>query len=117
MVRATVMTGPRPGGGYERQRVCDRRVVYRTQEGDQALATIKYSSAVALWTNFYGPENYYDSAFVVAVDAIGNVFVTGNSGNLLTIKYSSAGTGLWTNRYSPAISGGRWRWMPAETWW
>jgi uncharacterized delta-60 repeat protein len=70
-------------------------------------ATIKYSSAgVALWTNRYnGPANDFDFAYAVAVDSSGNVFVTGeswshSSADYATIKYSSAGVPLWTNRYN-----------------
>ncbi|MBI3851467.1 MAG: SBBP repeat-containing protein [Verrucomicrobia bacterium] len=72
-------------------------------------ATIKYSSAgVPLWTNFYdGPVSGYDEATAVAVDGSGNVYVTGYSRSRFfsddfdyaTIKYSSAGGPLWTNRY------------------
>ena len=69
-------------------------------------ATIKYSSAgVPLWTNRHnGPENFYDTAFAVAVDGNGNVFVTGPSFSIDgddygTIKYSSAGVPLWMRRY------------------
>jgi len=74
-------------------------------------ATIKYSSEGApLWTNRYGgPANYDDWARAIAVDSSGNVFVTGNSASTntfpynydySTIKYSSAGVPLWTNRYN-----------------
>jgi len=70
-------------------------------------ATIKYSSAgVPLWTNYYnGPGNGDDYPRALAVDASNNVIVTGASGpalstNYATIKYSSAGVPLWTNRYS-----------------
>ncbi len=71
-------------------------------------ATIKYSGAgVPLWTNRYnGPGNSDDYANALAVDASGNVFVTGsarvNSSNVdyATIKYSSAGAALWTNLYN-----------------
>jgi uncharacterized delta-60 repeat protein len=70
-------------------------------------ATIKYSSAgVPLWTNrFNGPTNSDDRASALAVDGSGNVLVTGNSyapsrSDYATIKYSSTGVPLWTNRYS-----------------
>jgi uncharacterized delta-60 repeat protein len=71
-------------------------------------ATIKYSSAgVPLWTNRYdGPIRGTEEARAVAVDASGNVYVTGSSGasgsfsDYLTLKYSSAGVPLWTNRYN-----------------
>ena len=70
--------------------------------------TIKYSSdGVPLWTNRYnGPENGWDQASAVVVDSSNNVIVTGQSGgsgssaDYLTIKYSSAGVPLWTNRYN-----------------
>ena len=71
-------------------------------------ATIKYSSAgVPLWTNRYnGPGNGDDDACAVAVDGSNNVIVTGYSTgsgsayDYATIKYSSAGVPLWTNRYN-----------------
>jgi hypothetical protein len=70
--------------------------------------TIKYSNAgVPVWTNRYnGPANDNDEAAAVAVDASGNVFVTGwswggvTSSDYATIKYSGAGVPLWTNRYN-----------------
>ncbi len=69
---------------------------------------IKYSgSGVPVWTNRYnGPGNYEDRAKAVAVDSSGSVFVTGQSAgsassyDYATIKYSSAGVPLWTNRYN-----------------
>jgi hypothetical protein len=72
-------------------------------------ATIKYSSAgVALWTNRYNgpPGSGYDYAFAVAVDGDNSAIVTGYSDggasgfDYATIKYSSAGVPLWTNRYN-----------------
>jgi uncharacterized delta-60 repeat protein len=72
-------------------------------------ATIQYSSAgVPLWTNCYnGPGNADDIAFAVAVDSSNNVIVMGYSASTsaysydyATIKYSSAGVPLWTNRYN-----------------
>ena len=76
--------------------------------GNYNYATIEYSSAgVPLWTNRYsGPANGPDEATGVAVDAGNNVVVTGYSTNsasgydYATIKYSSAGVPLWTNRYN-----------------
>ena len=62
---------------------------------------------IPLWTNSYhGPTNSYVAGGYVAVDGSGNVFVTGSSIGIgsgidyATIKYSSAGVQLWTNRYS-----------------
>ncbi len=63
-----------------------------------------------LWTNRYnGPGNGNDGAQAVAVDGSNNVIVTGYSANTIaypynydyvTIKYSSDGVPLWTNRYN-----------------
>jgi hypothetical protein len=61
-------------------------------------ATVAYSGAgAALWTNRYnGPRNDEDVASGVAVDLVGNVFVTGRSVGksgavgFATIKYSSS---------------------------
>jgi hypothetical protein len=68
--------------------------------------TVAYSNAgVPLWTNRYnGPENLHDHVRDVAVDANGNVAVTGlSTGSFATIKYSGAGVPLWTNRYSDGL--------------
>lgn len=75
--------------------------------GYYRYATIKYSSAgVPLWTNYYDNGVGKDStAVALAADSSGNVYVTGQSENTLaaydyvTIKYSSGGVPLWTNRY------------------
>ncbi len=80
------------------------------------FATIKYSSGgVPLWTNRYnGPANNLDTARAVAVDGSNNVIVTGESigsgsqYDYATIKYSSAGVPLWTNRYNGPGNGGDW---------
>ncbi len=77
------------------------------------MLIIKYSgSGVPLWTNRYnGPANGYHQAYAVAVDASGNVFVTGDStgsgGNYdyATIAYSGSGVPLWTNRYNGPENG------------
>jgi uncharacterized delta-60 repeat protein len=72
------------------------------------FAVVKYSATgLALWTNRYnGPANGNDFPAAVGIDASGNVFVTGYSpgvgtGNdYATVKYSSSGVPLWTNRYN-----------------
>jgi hypothetical protein len=77
-------------------------------------ATIKYSSAgTPLWTNRYnGPGNGTDQAQAVALDASTNVYVTGVSyggaitgDDWATLKYTSAGVPVWTNRYSGTGAG------------
>ncbi len=75
---------------------------------DYDFTTIKYSSnGVPLWTTHYnGPGNQDDLAYAVATDKNNNAIVTGfsygaTSGqDYATIKYSSAGVPLWTNRYN-----------------
>jgi len=70
-------------------------------------ATIKYnSSGVQQWVQRYnGTGNGLDGAFVITIDAAGNVYVTGEStGNgtgfdYLTIKYNSSGLQQWIQRY------------------
>ncbi len=70
--------------------------------------TIKYNSAGdTLWVRRYnGPGNGYDFALALAVDGMGNVYVTGyghGSGtgyDYATIKYNSAGDSLWVARYN-----------------
>jgi uncharacterized delta-60 repeat protein len=76
-------------------------------------ATVKYSSAgIASWTNRYnGPANGDDIPVGLTVDRNGNVYVAGyspgsSSGvDYATIKYSSAGAALWTNRYNSTANG------------
>ena len=83
--------------------------VFVTGESDDTtgwedFVTIAYSAAgVPLWTNRYdGPFGYdSDRALAMALDAQGNVFVTGpGSDDITTIKYSGAGAPLWTNQYN-----------------
>jgi hypothetical protein len=66
-------------------------------DGFSSFATIAYSNAgVPLWTSRYnGPANGNDSASGIALDARGNVFISGLSWNgsnydFVTIKYSSS---------------------------
>jgi len=65
--------------------------------------TIAYTSAGAVrWTQRYnGPGNGADEALAIALDASGNVYVTGGSeGDYLTVAYTSAGGVRWTQRYN-----------------
>ena len=77
----------------------------------QEYATVAYSGAgVPLWTNrYHAPWSGNNFATAIAVDANGNVFVTGldggfatTNGGYATIKYSNAGAPLWTNHYNGA---------------
>jgi hypothetical protein len=76
---------------------------------NQDYATIKYDSGgQQQWVRLYdGPGNNTDVANAIAVDASGNVYVTGSSngsgfiGNLdyATIKYDPTGQPQWVARY------------------
>lgn len=70
-------------------------------------ATAHAADGTPVWTNYFnGTGNGDDQASVVTVDGSGNVIVTGysyGSGyDYATIKYSSAGTPLWTNLFNRA---------------
>jgi uncharacterized delta-60 repeat protein len=71
-------------------------------------ATIKYNSnGDSVWVRrFNGPGNFNDMAYALAVDPLGNVYVSGQISNGIgedsdyaTIKYSSSGDSLWVMKY------------------
>jgi uncharacterized delta-60 repeat protein len=73
-------------------------------------ATIKYSpNGVRQWVAHYNaPANGYDQVGDLAIDASGNVYVTGrseaahNDYDFATIKYNAAGNQVWLNRENRA---------------
>lgn len=76
-------------------------------DGDTTVTVAPASPAVTLWTNSYnGPANNFDGANALALDKGGNPSVTGSSVgsgsdyDYATVRYSSAGVPLWTNRYN-----------------
>ncbi|MGA9115400.1 MAG: SBBP repeat-containing protein [Bacteroidota bacterium] len=74
---------------------------------------IKYGpTGTAQWISSYnGPVDYIDQVYAAAVDASGNVYVTGASFgsssdfDFLTVKYNPLGTQQWTARYNGSANG------------
>ena len=77
------------------------------------IFVIKYnSSKVEQWKRYYdGPGHSSDKAFGIVVDASNNVIVTGYStgvgsqADFTTIKFNSAGTQQWVQRYNAPVNG------------
>ena len=74
--------------------------------GENNYVTIKYnSSGVQQWASvYYGSGDWDDFAAAIAIDAKGNVFVTGSvsgsaSTNFGTIKYNNSGVLQWAKEY------------------
>lgn len=76
-------------------------------------ATVKYNSdGQQQWAARYdGPVHQFDGAFAIAVDNVGNVYITGDSfgsgGNYdyVTIKYDASGQQQWVARYNGPANG------------
>jgi hypothetical protein len=79
--------------------------------GHSDCATVKYSSAgEPLWTNVFNDTgDHNDAGNAIAVNEVGDVFITGYSvlingpyftSHYVTLAYSSAGVPIWTNRYA-----------------
>jgi hypothetical protein len=75
-----------------------------TASGSYDFLVLKYSNTgQALWTNYYNSGGL-DQATTLALDANGNIFVSGRSSGIgedyATLAYSPAGIPLWTNRFN-----------------
>jgi len=76
------------------------------------FATIKYNKdGDSVWVKLYnGPGNSLDIPVDIAIDSIGNIYITGGSigtgfsgyPDYATIKYNSNGDSLWVQRYNAA---------------
>lgn len=83
------------------------------QGGNYDYVTIKYNSdGQQQWLARYnGPGNDGDAAYALALDASGNVYVTGVSvgsgtgADYATIKYDSSGQQQWVARYNGPVNG------------
>src|SRR5439155_19578539 len=76
--------------------------------------TIKYNtSGSQIWVASYdGPANGNDQAAAIALDSVGNVYVTGASSGIgtnvdyATTKYDTNGSQVWVARYDGSAHGG-----------
>jgi hypothetical protein len=82
-------------------------------EANADYATIRYdANGNELWVSRYnGPADGHDQATLLALDSVGNVYVTGIStgigtGNdFATLKYNAAGVEQWVARYNGPANG------------
>ena len=83
-----------------------------TTTGNYDFVTIKYdSNGDTAWIKYYnGPSNNRDVGRAIIVDAVGYIYVTGESYgsgdyDIATIKYNSDGTQQWVTRYNGPANG------------
>jgi uncharacterized delta-60 repeat protein len=110
--------GPINGGDYSNALTIDASGnVYITGRADYGttwsdIVTIKYNSqGVQQWmARFSGAANYLDEGTIIVTDNSGNVYVGGKSTlsgtdlDMVVLKYSPAGTLLWSKYYEGAAT-------------
>ncbi len=84
---------------------------YTTSNGNHDYLTVKLnSSGDTVWARTYnGSDNTEDEVNAIAVDASGNVYVTGyaagaNGDDYVTIKYNASGVQQWLAVYNSAFN-------------